>query len=171
MNWFRNAVCLALLAVATFGSAAQANEGGELPQVFIKMRFLQGSRDNARKVKELSAPTVLATSGQSAHAMIGQEHLETSTGMRITSGVDCRVKPTLRDDGRVSVELEFSVTHPVKDVDSGVAVQGTCIRSNLLVTPGKCRQIGGLKGGKHDETWLELTAELATPPATDAAKP
>lgn len=167
----RIALALGVMTVLSIANQSFAADVGKMPQILVHLRFLQGDATKPKTVKTISAPSVLTASGQPATFTMGEEHLHDASGMRIVSGIDCKIKPTVRDDGRVSMELEFTVTRPVKEVADGVAVQGTCIRSNLLLTPGKCQQIRGLKHGDAHDTWLEVTAELANPATGEFPKP
>ncbi len=152
-------ILVATLVLLAIGTTKAVAADDTLPQIQLSLRLCKGSARHPEKLAILSAPTVLTTSGRQATIMSGAEHIGETEDIRVQSGVACELTPTLRKDGRILVEFDFSNTQPVKD-ESGVvsAAQGICIRGAVLATPGKKLTIGDSK--QKDDVWLELTAEI-----------
>jgi hypothetical protein len=145
--------CLPLTA-----SAADADK----PLIMISLRCCEGDPKGTLengKLKVLSAPKVVTESGQTAKIVVGGTKPLDDEAI-VDFGLSCELKPTLRKDGKVLLEVNFTATELVEsDLPDQVSAVGTALRSASLAKPGEMK-ILGRRGEGEKQRWLEATVEV-----------
>jgi hypothetical protein len=163
----RKVLVVALAALAAVGAAPREKAAEPTPkQIHIQMRIYEGDPFGSRQdrtLKLLSRPQIMTLDGQMAAITIRTDQTVPKELEGREPGFTIKVRPTLADDNRVRVHLDWevlSIVHPTGK-PAGITIQQQT--TDIIAEPREPVRVKLGTSAAGQLQWIELTVEEIKP--------